>query len=162
MKKIAWLFYCVAGSIMIGSLGSVYNFDSLGSWYQQLTKPSLTPPGWLFGPVWTLLFILLGVSLYLVIVEWYKNKKSKHKIFQIAMLVFILQWFFNILWSFLFFYLRFPLLALVDIVILWLLIIYNVYYFYKIRPWAGYLLIPYLLWVSFASYLNFMIYKLNY
>jgi translocator protein len=142
-----WVVLC----LMVGFLGSLVTTPSIATgWYASLTKPFFAPPNWIFGPVWTLLFILMGVAAYLVSIE--KNLEKKG-----ALLVFGLQLGFNFFWSFLFFYLRRPDWAFVEIVGLWLLIWQTRKRFVKITRLAGQLLIPYLVWVGFASLLNLTI-----
>lgn len=132
-----------------GLIGSVFTFSAIPNWYITLNKPTFSPPNFLFGPVWTTLYFLMGVSLYLV---W--KKKNSLKLFWIHL-------FFNATWSIMFFGLRNPLLGLINILILWLLIVIVIYKFWKINKTAGLLLLPYLAWVSFATYLNYSIWILN-
>jgi translocator protein len=138
---------------LAGIIGSL--FTEIGSWYQDLIKPSFNPPNWIFGPVWTILYLLMGISLYLV----WNSKKSKER--KIGLYFFFIQLILNSLWSILFFGLNNPLLAFIEIIILWFAILLTLIYFYRVRKAAGYLLIPYLLWVSFASILNYFILILN-
>ncbi|MBI2310405.1 tryptophan-rich sensory protein [Candidatus Collierbacteria bacterium] len=139
-----------------GIVGSIYTLQSVKWWYPTLTKPQFNPPAWVFGPVWTILFILMGLSLYLV---WNKGLKKKGVIDGIAL--FGVQLILNITWSYLFFGIRNPFLALVEISVLWGAILLTAWKFYKIDRTAGYLMIPYFLWVGFASYLNLSIVLLN-
>ena len=138
-----------------GFLGSLFTTPAIATWYATLKKPFFNPPNWIFSPVWISLFILMGVSLYLV---W---RRSDHPKFKIAFIFFFAQLFLNILWSIAFFGLRSPLLGLVDIILLWIAILFTVLNFFKVSKWAGVLLIPYLLWVSFATLLNFSLWALN-
>ncbi|MFZ2189526.1 MAG: TspO/MBR family protein [Candidatus Magasanikiibacteriota bacterium] len=160
MKKINYkkLIISLAIPQLAGLFGSIANITSLDTWYKVLIKPVFNPPGWIFGPVWTLLFILMGIALYLV----WDNKGifNKHKVDQ-AIKIFLLQIILNITWSWLFFGARSQLLALLEIVVLWVVILWNMVVFYKLNKTAGYLLLPYLLWVSFASVLNFSLWWLN-
>ncbi len=139
-----------------GFLGSIATSQSVRTWYLVINKPPITPPSWLFGPVWTALFVLMGIAFYLV---WQKGTGIEGV--KIAMIIFIIQLVLNILWSFSFFALRSPLLGFVNIIVLWVLILATIILFVKITPVAGYLLIPYILWVSFASVLNGWIMVLN-
>jgi tryptophan-rich sensory protein len=123
-----------------------------GEWYQGLEKPSWNPPSWVFGPVWTLLYILMGIAVWLV---W------KERGFSTGVYLFIAQLVLNAVWSWLFFGLNRPDLAFYEIVVLWLLILLTMMVFWRVRPAAGALFIPYLLWVSFASVLNHTLWKLN-
>lgn len=163
MKKtdLLLLIFCIIISQLVGALGSFFNFYSLDSWYRQLEKSILNPPDWVFGPVWIIIFTLLGISLYLVISEVSKKNAKQKKYFRFGMIAFIVQWLLNIVWSFVFFYLRDPLLALVEIIFLAISITVAGFYFYRLRPAAAYLLVPYLAWVLFAAYLNFAIWQLN-
>jgi translocator protein len=114
-----------------------------------------SPPNWLFAPVWTIIFLLMGVSLFLVL----ETKKSDQK--NLAIVLFAIQFFFNILWSFLFFGLRSPLLGLIGVIILWFSIVATILGFYKVSKKSAYLLLPYILWVSFATILNLAILLMN-
>lgn len=149
------LIVSIAICELTGILGGLATASSVKSWYVGLNKPSLNPPGWLFGPVWTTLYLLMGISLYLV---W--NKAGSMPI-KAALWIFAVQLALNLVWSILFFGMHSPLLGLIDIAILWLAIIATILAFLPISHWAAYLLLPYLAWVSFASYLNFEIWKLN-
>ena len=155
MKNTFKLVISVLIPLIIGFLGSFFTASSVDSWFTTINKPSFNPPGWIFAPVWTTLYILIGLSFYLV---WRNNfGEARKKVIS----VYFMQLLFNLLWSVLFFGLKSPLLGLIDIIILLILIIANTIIFYKISKTAGYLLIPYLLWVSFASILNFSIFLLN-
>ena len=146
------IFICLSA----GFIGSFFTTPSIPTWYATLNKPFFNPPNWLFAPVWTILFILMGLAVFLVWQKGVKEKAVKN-----ALIIFFLQLFFNILWSFLFFKLQSPFWALIGIIILWFLILLSLIKFWRINRVAGGLLIPYLLWVSFASVLNYFIYKLN-
>jgi len=139
-----------------GGIGSLFTSPAISTWYAALQKPSFNPPNWLFAPVWTILFLLMGISLYLIWIRGFKNKETK-----IALFIFAVQLILNTLWSILFFGLKFPLYAFIEIIILWLAISLTIISFYKISKTAAYLLLPYILWVSFASYLNYSIWMLN-
>jgi len=155
MKKINWFKLIVAIIIceLAGVIGSIFTSQSVGSWYLTLQKPGFNPPAWIFGPVWTILFLLMGISLYLV---WQKGLINKK-----ALIFFCSQYVLNIGWSFCFFYLQNPLAGFIEILVLGLFILLTIIYFYKISRASAYLLIPYLVWVSFAAVLNFFIYYLN-
>lgn len=158
LKKISWAKLIIAILIcqLAGIIGSIFTSSSVDTWYQTLSKPSFTPPGGVIGTVWIILFILMGISLYIV---W--NKGTKKKNVKNALWIFGIHLIFNILWSVLFFGLKSPLLAFIEIIILWFLILATILSFYKISKISSYLLIPYILWVSFASYLNLSILRLN-
>lgn len=150
LKKLLFsVFLCLSA----GFVGSFFTTPAIPAWYASLNKPFFNPPNWIFAPVWTTLFLLMGVSLYLV---WIKNGINSK-----PMIIFFIQLAFNLSWSILFFALKSPISALIDIVILWGLILSTILEFLKISKPAGYLLFPYLAWVSFASVLNFSIVILN-
>jgi len=132
-------------------VGSIFTTPAIPGWYATLQKPSFSPPNFLFAPVWTTLYILMGISLALIL-----NKKNKT-----AIIFFVVQLVLNSLWSILFFGLKSPKLAFVEIIFLWLAILITILKFFKISKLAGWLFVPYLLWVSFASVLNLTIVKLN-
>jgi len=155
MAKYLKLVVSIAICLIVGFLGSLLTTPSIKTWYVNINKPSFNPPNWLFGPVWTVLFILIGISFYEVWVLNFGTKKT------LAISIFALNLILNLLWSLLFFYLKTPLLALVDLIALWIAILINIFVFYGISKPAGILLIPYLLWVSFAGVLNYYIYVLN-
>jgi len=140
-----------------GIVGSFFTTsDSLNNWYANLVKPSFTPPAWLFGPVWTILYILMAVALFLI---WRKGwDKSPVRV---PMLFFLIQLIFNVLWTPLFFLLQSPLLALFDIIILLLAILLTIVALWRVSKPSALLLIPYFCWVSFAAILNTSIYFLN-
>jgi len=139
-----------------GVVGSLFTSPAISGWYATIQKPSFNPPNWIFAPVWTLLFLLMGIALYLV---WSSGKESKKK--RTAILIFAVQLILNIFWSILFFGLQSPLYAFIEIIIFWLAILLTIITFYKISKPAAYLLLLYLLWVSFAAVLNFSILILN-
>lgn len=141
---------------LAGIIGSIFTSSSVSTWYQSLVKPSFTPPNWIFGPVWIILYLLMGIALYLVWGKGFKNKGVK-----IAVYIFILQLILNLLWSFLFFGLNNPLYAFIEIIVLWILILINIILFYRISKTSAYLLLPYIFWVTFAAVLNFTILLLN-
>ncbi|MBT3404603.1 tryptophan-rich sensory protein [archaeon] len=139
---------------LIGSFGAIWTASD-GGWYKNINKPSFNPPSWVFGPVWTLLFSLMGIALYLVWVAPSSNVRT------VALVFFGSQFILNVLWSYLFFGINSPLWSLVEIFILLIFIITTGFYFYFVNRFAGYLLIPYFLWVGFASFLNWAIWSLN-
>jgi len=156
LKNTFLLLISVAIPLAIGFLGSLLTTPSINTWYTTLNKPSFNPPNWIFGPVWTTLFILMGVALFLILKE---GKSVRH--FKPACFSFGAQLFLNLYWSFLFFFAHAPSLAFWGIVSLMSMIIVNIYYFFQIKKVAAYLLIPYVLWVSFAASLNYLIWILN-
>ncbi|NWG03906.1 MAG: tryptophan-rich sensory protein [Syntrophaceae bacterium] len=151
LKLVASVLLCQ----LAGFLGSLFTTPAIPTWYQTLNKPFFTPPNWIFSPVWISLFVLMGISLFFV---W---RRSDHPQFKPALIFFFIQLILNTLWSIAFFGLKSPLLGLVDIILLWIAILLTVVHFLKISKLAGVLLIPYLLWVSFASLLNFSLWILN-
>ena len=142
--------------LFAGFLGSFFTIPAIPTWYATLTKPSFAPPNWLFFPVWTTLFVMMGISLYLV---WRKGLEGQQ--IKKALVIFAVQLILNVLWSAAFFGLRSPLSGLIEISILWISIAFTIMIFMKISRTAGLLLIPYIIWVSFAAILNFMIWRLN-
>jgi benzodiazapine receptor len=156
MRKVWLLFTSVAIAEIAGVIGSFFTVSSINGWYQYLVKPSFNPPNYLFAPVWTILYALMGMALYLVIRDGWDKKRVKA-----ASVLYGIQLALNAVWSIIFFGLRSPFWALIDIGILWALIIFLIPLFYKVNKLSAYLLVPYLVWVSFASVLNFSIWQLN-
>jgi tryptophan-rich sensory protein len=140
---------------LAGFLGSLFTTPAIPTWYATLSKPFFTPPNWIFSPVWISLFVLMGISLFFV---W---RKRDHPPVKTALIFFFIQLILNIFWSAAFFGLRSPLLGLIDIILLWIAILFTIKNFLKVSKFAGALLIPYLLWVSFAALLNFALWILN-
>ena len=147
---IAWLLVAYAASA-VGAIASV----EAAAFYSELQQPAWAPPPWLFGPVWTLLYTMMGVSAWLI---WRSGGFAEHRL---PFTLFFLQLGFNALWSWLFFSWRLGGLAFTEILLLWALILATLITFWRIRPVAGYLLAPYLLWVSFAALLNLTLWQLN-
>ncbi len=148
------LIVCIAIPLIVGGLSALFTMKSMED-FEALNKPPLSPPGWLFPIVWTVLYILMGIASYLVCTS---DKPARSKT---ALTVYGIQLAFNFLWSIIFFSVKAYFFAFIWIVILLILIIINAVLFYRIDKRAGYLLIPYILWVTFAGYLNFAIYLLN-
>jgi len=142
--------------LIAGFIGSIATLSSIPTWYAALVKPAWAPPNWVFGPVWTTLYILMGIALFLVWHEGFKRRDVK-----IAVSIFGVQLFLNILWSVIFFGFQSILGGLVVIIILWVAILVNIILFYRIVKAAGILLLPYIIWVSIALYLNYTVYLLN-
>lgn len=155
-QNILSLFGFIIGCELIGGIGGLFTMNEITSWYATLTKAPLNPPSWIFGPVWTLLYALMGVSVFFV---WQKRKESSGS--GLALRMFCYQLILNFFWSIQFFALHNPFLALIDIVLLWIAILLTIIYFSKISRVSAYLLVPYILWVSFATYINYMLYILN-
>lgn len=152
--NIQWkkLITCIAIPLAVGGISAFLTRDSMEA-FANINKPALAPPGWLFPVVWTILYILMGIASYLVLTSEKPNSA--------ALAVYSIQLLFNFFWSVIFFNLELYLLAFIWLVLLWLLIVKTTSLFYRISKPAGYLMIPYLLWVTFAGYLNFAIYLLN-
>jgi len=149
----------LAASILIplaaGFVGAFFTTPSIATWYAALQKPLFSPPNWIFGPVWTILYVLMGLSMYLV---W---TGGKNKSISGAFTLFGTQLFLNVLWSIIFFGMKSPFYAFIEIVVLWIAIILTIRNFQNISKTAALLLIPYVLWVSFAAVLNYSIFVLN-
>jgi benzodiazapine receptor len=154
--NIVKLVISLALPLALGFIGSLFTSNSINDgWYASLNQPSFNPPNSIFGPVWTILYILMGISLYMVWKEVPGKKKEN------ALGIFALQLLLNFLWSLFFFYFKDIEIALLDIIALWISIVVMVWLFYRVKPLAGWLNIPYLLWVSFATALNIAYYVLN-
>jgi benzodiazapine receptor len=155
MSKIIKLILCIALTLSIGAISGIATASGINNWYVTLNKPLFNPPNYLFGPVWALLYVLMGISFYLILQS--KNPILKKR----AIIIFFIQLFLNFCWSFLFFKFQLVGVALFEIISIWVSIIIMIVVFYKISRVASYLQIPYLLWVSFASVLNASIWMLN-
>ena len=150
-------------SELAGIIGSVFTTPSIPTWYAGLVKPAFNPPSWVFGPVWTTLFALMGISLFWI---WQKRPYILENIrmlwvWRMGVVLFSGQLILNTLWSIIFFGLRSPGGALIEIVFLWLAILSTIIAFAKISKLAAWLLVPYIVWVGFAMYLNYSIWRLN-
>ncbi len=154
-RSMIGLVVSIAVCFGAGLVGSLFTARSVGGWYLALDKPAWTPPSAVFGPVWSLLYLLMGIAAWLV---WRRGGFGAHPL---ALTLFACQLVLNAVWSFLFFGLRLPGAAFVEIVVLWALILATLIACWRAVPVAGLLLVPYLLWVSFASALNFAIWRLN-
>jgi translocator protein len=139
----------------LGTIAGLFTAEAIPGWYETLNRPSFNPPNWLFGPVWTTLYLLMGISLFLI----WKQSVSKER--NTSILVFTLQLLLNFGWSFIFFYFNMIGFAFIEIILLWISIVIMLVLFYKIKPMASYINIPYLLWVTFATVLNGSYYFLN-
>jgi len=156
MKRALGIIVAIVVCELAGIIGTVFTTPSIPGWYAGLTKPSFNPPNWIFGPVWTTLYALMGVAAYLVFSKGLKTPGVKA-----ALAVFAAQLVLNTLWSIVFFGAHRILGAVVVIVLLWAMILATILLFHKISRPAAYLLVPYLLWVSFAAVLNISLYALN-
>lgn len=178
-KNILKFIIAIAVSELAGVVGAVFTMPAISVWYAGLAKPELAPPDWVFGPVWTALYALIGISLYLV---WKNNWEVKNRFLEgerkawnkwserlwtgdwrkaNAIAVFAIQYILNIAWSYLFFGLRSSGFAFFALLALWLAIFWTIVAFYRISRPAAYLLLPYLIWVGFAGYLNYSIWMMN-
>ena len=155
-KDILSLLISIVICQLAGVVGGLVTASSVDTWYAALIKPSFNPPNWIFSPVWITLYGLMGIALFLI----YKNSLDAKGV-KAALVLFFAQLMGNVLWSVLFFGLKLPFVAFLEIVVLWILILLTLIKFFKISRPAGVLLLPYLLWVSFASVLNFFLWALN-
>lgn len=159
LDKIPYWAKIIIGILIcngVGLLASAVTLDAIPNWYAQLNKPSFNPPNWLFGPVWTVLYTLMGVSAAAIWEAGVDRPEVKK-----ALTVFAVQLGLNGIWSYLFFGYQNPLFAFIEILCLLIVIVVTIFHFKNIKKWTAWLLIPYLIWVSFAAILNFSIYLLN-
>jgi tryptophan-rich sensory protein len=148
--------FCILLCLSAGGIGSAFTASAIPEWYATLAKPSFSPPNWIFAPAWTILYILMGLAAALVWQKGLQNPKVRT-----ALVIFLLQLILNLIWSVLFFGLRSPLYGLVDILFLWAMILVTIAHFSRVSTLAASLLIPYILWVTFAAGLNLGIFLLN-
>lgn len=179
MNKLVKLVISVVICQLAGGVGSIFTVSEIATWYAVLNKPFFQPPNWLFGPVWTLLFLFMGISLYLV---WEKNWQIKFDFGKLKgkawnkysekfwmgswqkanlILIFCAQLVLNVLWSVIFFSMHNLGLAFFELVMLWFAILYLIFNFYRVSKISSYLLVPYILWVSFAGILNLAVWLIN-
>jgi tryptophan-rich sensory protein len=156
LGELAKLLAAIVACEAAGAIGALATGAAIDTWYRQIRKPSFTPPDWVFAPVWTVLYALMGVSLYLI---WRAGARGRAT--GPALTLFAIQLVLNALWSFLFFRFRAPGVACVEIVVLWAAIALTMVAAFRLSRWAGLLLVPYLLWVGFAALLNGAIWRLN-
>lgn len=152
-KQIIFLALFLVVSLSAGYFGSQLSGGSTVQTYSQLNKPSFFPPSWVFGPVWTVLYILMGLSAYLL----WRTKKN----IGFSLVLFFTQLALNLIWPAIFFGLHQYFLAFVEIIVLWVVIIATIVSFYKRSRLSAYLLLPYILWVSFAAFLNYIVFAIN-
>ena len=157
LNKYTKITVMVATCLAVGYFSSMATMSSVKTWFPTLVKPIFNPPSWVFAPVWSMLYIMMAVAAGLV---WNRFEHQKEEVRK-ALILFAIQLALNALWSILFFALRNPFLALIEIVLLWLMIYETYLKFAKIDKIAGYLFIPYIAWVSFAMVLNGSIWWLN-
>jgi translocator protein len=156
MSNTTKLIISIALTVGFGLLGGIFTAPEIQTWFVHLNKPSWNPPNWLFAPVWTSLYLLMGIALYLI---WKAKAVTDTK--RWAIIIFIVQFALNFLWSFIFFKEHQMGWAFVDIVILWIAILCTIIGFSKINKTAAWLLVPYISWVSFAAILNYTIWQMN-
>ncbi|MFA4846154.1 MAG: TspO/MBR family protein [Patescibacteria group bacterium] len=166
MSSTTKLVLAIVISELAGVVGSLFTMPAIAGWYGTLRKPSFAPPDWVFGPVWTTLFLLMGIAAFLVWREDGKagiaaSPRAPRNDKNIALAIFAVQLVLNVLWSALFFGMRSPGAALVEIVVLWIAILATIIAFARISRPAAYLLVPYIAWVSFAIVLNYQFWNLN-
>jgi len=150
------LIVCLALTFSAAFIGSLFTREAVPDWYTNLNKPSFTPPNWLFGPVWTALYLLMAISALIV---WQKGLANPAV--RIALTIYLIQLILNALWSVIFFGLNMPWLSFIEILLLWTAIGLTILAFARVSITAALLLVPYILWVSFAAVLNFAIWLLN-
>jgi len=156
VRDIAKLLISVLACQCAGFIGSIFTTPSIPTWYATLQKPPFTPPSWLFAPAWITLYLLMGISSFIIWRKGINNGRVRE-----ALIVFLIQLILNSLWSIVFFGLKSPLYGVVVIVALWIAILFTMFKFFKLSTAAGGLLLPYILWVSFAAVLNISIWILN-
>lgn len=154
--KIIPLLFSIGVCFLAAAVGSAFTTGAIDTWYSTLNKPFFSPPNWVFGPVWTLLYLMMGVSLYIF---WNTKTNAKEK--RLGLSLFFVQLVLNVFWSILFFGLESPTAAFIGIILLWFAIFLTIKNFLQLSKVAGWLLIPYLAWVSFATVLNLSIVLLN-
>jgi translocator protein len=150
------LLISIAIPVTVGLIGGSFSRPEIDGWYQSIEKPSWQPPNWVFGPVWTTLYILMGIALYLI---WKSNAPENRK--RTAITLWSIQLVLNFFWSYIFFSLHELGWALAEIIVLWVFILLTIFAFARISRLAAWLLVPYISWVSFASILTYTIYQLN-
>ena len=152
---LAKCILCILLCIGLGSISGIASGTGLTEWYQTLNKPFFQPPSWVFGPAWTILYTLMGIAIARI---WHQPASSMKTT---AVRLFVIQFIINLIWTPIFFALQQPLIALIIIIIMWILILLTIRSFKKLDSTAAYLLVPYIMWVSFATVLNASIVYLN-
>ena len=159
MKLIFKIIIAVFVCLVLGGLSGIATVSEIKNWYLQLNKPSFNPPNWLFGPAWSTLYTFMGIAFALI---WDRLEKANTKLLSAnAIRFFLIQFVLNLLWSSIFFSLHLIAFALIEMLVLWVFILLTILHFYKINKFAGIILIPYILWVSFATLLTASILYLN-
>ena len=156
IREVPMLIGSILIPLLVGYLGAIVTLSQISTWYSTLSKPWWSPPNWLFGPIWTTLYVLMGIALFLV---WREGIHRRDVRF--AILIFAVQLVLSLLWSVVFFSFHALFGSFIIVMLLWLAILANIIAFLIISKWAGFLLVPYIIWVSIASYLNYSVYILN-
>jgi translocator protein len=156
MNNIVKLIIAITIPLAIGAISGFFTVTGVESWYQTINKPSWNPPGWIFAPVWTTLYVMMGIALYFV---WKSDSSEVLK--KTAISLFAVQLVLNFFWSFIFFNQQQPGWALVEIIAMWVFILLTIFAFAQVSKPAAWLLVPYISWVSFATILNYTIWQLN-
>lgn len=156
MKAWMKVFISIALPLGVGGLAGLFTASEINGWFHTIKKPWWQPPNWVFGPVWTALYLLMGIAFYLV---WKSHVPAKQK--RMAIILWLVQLVFNFFWSFIFFKKHQIDWALGEIVLLWVFILLTILYFGRISKAAAWLMVPYICWVTFASVLTLTIYRLN-
>ena len=156
IREVPMLIGSILIPLVIGYLGAIVTIPQISTWYSTLSKPWWSPPNWLFGPIWTTLYLLMGIALFFV---WREGLHRRDVRF--AILIFSVQLALSLLWSIVFFSFHALFGSFIVVMLLWLAILANIIAFLIISKWAGFLLVPYIVWVSIASYLNYSVYLLN-
>lgn len=156
MSNIVKAIIAIAIPLMVGATSGFFTISGVESWYQTIQKPSWNPPNWIFGPVWTTLYVMMGIALFLV---WKEDTSEELK--KIAIALFAVQLTLNFFWSFIFFNQQQPGWALVEIIAMWFFLLLTIFAFAQVNKTAAWLLVPYISWVSFATILNYTIWQLN-
>ena len=157
LSRVFKILVMIVTTVVVGTISGLVTQESVDTWYPTIAKPSFNPPNWIFAPVWSTLYVLMGIAAGLV---WHEMDRQKETVKK-ALLFFAIQLVLNALWSYIFFGLHNPFLALIEIILLWLMIYETFVQFNKVNKIAGYLFIPYILWVTFALVLNASIWWLN-
>ena len=156
LSSVVTLVISIIACLAAGGIGTIFTFKAIPTWYAGLKKPPYTPPNRVFGPVWTTLYILMGISVFFV---WQSGLANNDAL--LAFTLFWIQLAFNALWSIIFFGLKSKGGGVITIIVLWLLILATLVISFRVSGWAGALLIPYIVWVSIATYLNIGVWLLN-
>lgn len=156
MSNVWKFIIAVSVPVILGGVSGLFNVSAIDGWYQTISKPSWNPPSWIFGPVWTTLYVMMGIALYLV---WKAEANSILK--KTAISLFVIQFVLNFFWSFIFFNQQEMGWALVEIIVMWIFILLTIFAFANVSKTAAWLLVPYICWVSFATILNYTLWKLN-